>query len=234
MRNRQFKLDARLKACADFVRGNAKIADIGTDHAYLPIYLINTKKVKKAIATDIKEGPLLNAKKSVEKYNLTEAIDLRLSDGLKNISPSEVDDIIISGLGGEIIRDILSEVEWLEDSKKRLILQPMSMEEKVREFLYARRFKVISEKVVISGNKVYIVIYAKFSGENYPASDMYPYIGTLGENLTPENKIYIHRKIKSLSNRLKGLAREEDLEPYYRLKNVIMHIQNLLAKGENK
>lgn len=228
---RFFKLDKRLSACAKFVRENAKIADIGTDHAYLPIYLIKMNKIQYAIASDVRKGPLLNAKKNMEKYCLSDKIDLRLSNGLEKIHPDEVDDIIIAGMGGEIIVSILSKADWLKNKNKRLILQPMSMDEKVRTFLHKENFKIINEKVVISENKVYIVMCAQFYGKNYKITDLYPFIGTLKNNLNENTKIYINKKINSLQKQLKGFEKSENLYDYNKIQNVIKKLKNLI-RGE--
>ena len=225
---RLFKLDERLMSCAEFVRENSKIADVGTDHAYLPIYLIKTGKIQHAIASDIRKGPLLNAEKNLDKYHLLDKVDLRLSDGLEKIKKEEVDDIIIAGMGGEIIVNILSKVDWIKDINKRLILQPMSMEEKVRKFLYKEKFKIIGEKITISENKIYNVMCAEFCGKDYEITELYPYIGFLENNLTEETKIYINKKINSLKNQSKGLMKEKDLSSYEKINSIIKKLENLI------
>ena len=225
---RLFKLDERLVACAEFVRGNSKVADIGTDHAYLPIYLIKTGKIQYAIASDIRKGPLLNAENNLKRYHLQENIEIRLSNGLEKIHREEVDDIIIAGMGGEIIVDILSKANWVKDKAKRLILQPMSMEEKVRQFLYREKFKIIGERIVISDGKVYTVMCAEFFGEDYKTTELYPFIGTLENSLNEETKIYISKKINSLKNQLKGLKKLENLDLLEETQNIIKKLEELI------
>lgn len=225
---RLFKLDERLMSCAKLVRENSKIADIGTDHAYLPIYLIKTGKIQQAIASDVRKGPLLNAKNNLEKYHLLDKVELRLSDGLEKIKKEEVDDMIIAGMGGEIIVNILSKVDWIKDINKRLILQPMSMEEKVRKFLYKEKFKIIEEKITISENKIYNVICAEFFQKNYEITELYPYIGALENNSNEETKIYINKKINSLKNQSKGLLKAKNLSSYENIQNIIKKLENLI------
>lgn len=227
-KTRLFKLDKRLMSCAEYVRENSKVADVGTDHAYLPIYLIKTGKIQYAIASDIRKGPLLNAEKNLKKYHLLDKVELRLSDGLEKIEKEEVDDIIIAGMGGEVIVDILSKADWIKDKNKRLILQPMSMEEKVRKFLYMEKFKIIKEKVVVSENKIYNIMCAEFFGKEYKISGLYPYIGTLENNLSEETKIYINKKINSLKNQSKGLLKAKNLSFYEKINSIIEKLENLI------
>lgn len=225
---RLFKLDERLMSCADFVRKNSKIVDVGTDHAYLPIYLIKMRKVQHAIASDVRKGPLLNAEKNLKKYHLLDNVELRLSNGLEKIKSEEVDDIIIAGMGGEVIIDILSKASWIKDKNKRLILQPMSMDEKVRKFLYNEKFKIIGENVTASENKIYNIICAEFCGKDFDVTELYPYIGTLAQNSNKETKIYVNKKIKGLKNQLRGLKKAKDLSSFKKTQSIIKKLEELI------
>ena len=103
----------RLAAAAQLVRGGGSIADIGTDHAYLPAFLILTGKCTRALACDIGKGPLLSAERALRRLGLTEKIGLRLSDGLAEVSPEEADEIAVCGMGGTLIARILSDAPWI-------------------------------------------------------------------------------------------------------------------------
>lgn len=152
-------LDNRLKMCADMISGKGIVCDVGTDHALLAAYLITNSKCEKVIASDINEGPLESARKTVEKYGISGKVDLVLSDGLKNVNGEGVSDIVIAGMGGETIVKILSECQF--DLKGiRLILQPMTKAEILRKWLCMYGFSVISEKGVAEGEKLYTVITA--------------------------------------------------------------------------
>ena len=113
-----FQLDRRLQTCASMVRENHVLADIGTDHAYLPIWLVKKEVIKKAIASDINMGPLQKAAFNIRRYNVGKQVDARLSDGLELIFPNEADDIVIAGMGGELIADIIEKAPWLKDAEK--------------------------------------------------------------------------------------------------------------------
>lgn len=152
-------LDNRLKMCADMISGKGIVCDVGTDHALLAAYLITNGKCEKVIASDINEGPLESAGKTVEKYGISGKVDLVLSDGMKNVNGEGVSDIVIAGMGGETIVKILSECQF-DLNGIRLILQPMTKAEILRKWLFMYGFSVISEKGVAVGEKLYTVITA--------------------------------------------------------------------------
>ncbi|MDE5855244.1 MAG: class I SAM-dependent methyltransferase, partial [Ruminococcus sp.] len=130
-------LDKRLQMCADMISGKGIVCDVGTDHAYLAVELIKSGKCEKVIASDVKEGPLESAHKTVEKYDVSDKVELVLSDGLENINLDGVTDIVIAGMGGETIVNILENYFWENSLENiRLILQPMSKPESLRKFLY--------------------------------------------------------------------------------------------------
>jgi len=108
------------------VREGAAAADIGTDHAYLSAYLVSSGKCPRALATDLREGPLQNAAETLAQLSLCDKIELRLSDGLDDISSDDADDFIFAGMGGTLITEILSRTAWIKDETKRFIFQPMS------------------------------------------------------------------------------------------------------------
>lgn len=152
-------LDNRLKMCADMISGKGIVCDVGTDHALLAAYLITNGKCEKVIASDINEGPLESAGKTVEKYGISGKVELVLSDGLKNVNGEGVSDIVIAGMGGETIVKILSECQF-DLNGIRLILQPMTKAEILRKWLADYGYKIVSENGVSEGEKLYTVITA--------------------------------------------------------------------------
>ncbi len=146
--------------------GTASVVDVGTDHAYLPIFLVKNKAVDSCIAVDRLPGPLLNAKRNIEKYNVGDCVKTRLSDGLYSVLPDEADVVIMAGIGAENIVNIIRETPWLKDSRKTLILQPMKREEKLREYLAANSFEVLKEELALDSGKVYVVFKVKFCGKD--------------------------------------------------------------------
>lgn len=133
-----FRLGNRLALCASMVREGTKLADVGTDHAYLPIWLARKGRVSSAIAADVKPLPLRSAEQNIRRYYVEEQVTTRLSDGLRALSPDEADDIVLAGMGGELIIRLIGEAPWLKAGDKRLILQPMTSAEELRRFLERR------------------------------------------------------------------------------------------------
>ena len=224
----KFKLNKRLLKCADMITPGAKVADIGTDHAYLPIYLVLKEKIISAIASDLREGPLKNAKCNIEKYNLEKIIKTRLSDGLKNISETEADEIVIAGMGGNLISQILTECNWKNKKFKKFILQPMKYENNLRTYLASEGYKVEEEYAVESENKIYVVMKASYTGIPYILSDVEKYIGLLKNSTDFTAKLYINKQINNLINHKKG-AKAENLkseELYY--SEIIKNLKNIL------
>ena len=194
MKNFQkINLDNRLFLCAENVRPGKLVADVGTDHAYIPIWLALNGLTPHVLATDVREGPLLNAKKNIVKFNVENKVNTRLSDGLDSINHDEVDDIVIAGMGGELIVKIISRAGWLKDNSKHLVLQPMAAEPELREFLAREGFKINLEQAVVSYGKVYTVMSVLFDNTLNDFDKIYPYIGKLKENLTPEAYMYVKR-----------------------------------------
>ncbi len=156
------------------------IADIGTDHAYIPISLARNNKIDYAIATDLRKGPLMIAKGNIEKYNLSDKIELRLGGGISVIEENEAESIIIAGMGGELITTILSDDEKKIRSAKYLILQPMNSQDVLRKWLSENNFSIIKEDISIEGHKVYNLIIAKngvpYNFENEFSLHIPPYL----------------------------------------------------------
>ena len=192
-------LTERLLAAASLIRGGGIVADIGTDHAYLPVYLIQTGKIHKAIAADIGKMPLENAAKSVEFYGLTDKIELRLSDGLGSFAPDDAAEFVFAGMGGTLIAEKLKETPWIKNGKYHFVFQPQSRAEDLREFLFLNGFSVNEEKAVHEGRRVYIAFDASYTGEiaDYSKSDCF--IGKLPK--TEDAFLHIKSQIARLQKR---------------------------------
>lgn len=131
----KISLDQRLRMCADFVRQNARLADIGTDHAYLPLWLCLNGTCPSAIAADINPDPLSRGQAAIMNFNAEHLISTRLSNGLENIGENEADDFVIAGMGGELIAAILDSCTYTKNSEKHFILQPMTKSEVLIKYL---------------------------------------------------------------------------------------------------
>ena len=144
-----------MKAVASMVTPGNVLADVGTDHGYVPISLVQRKKIPRAIAMDINKGPLQRACEHIAEFQLEELIETRLSDGVNKLKVGEVDSILIAGMGGELVIHILSEGMEVCRNAKELILQPQSELEKVRQFLREKKFKILDEDMIIEDGKYY-------------------------------------------------------------------------------
>lgn len=149
------QLSKRLQAVADLVTEEGVLADIGTDHGYIPIYLVQKGRISGAIAADIKEGPLLRAKEHIEKYDLGAYIETRLSDGAKKIAPQEAQILVLAGMGGGLMQRIIRQSREVFFAAKEVILQPQSEQEALRRYLIGEGFGILAEDMVKEDGKYY-------------------------------------------------------------------------------
>lgn len=200
------ELSPRLAAVAALVPQTARLADIGTDHAYLPAFLILNGRIDRAIATDIRPGPLDHARRTAAEYGLIDRLDFRLCDGLAGVAPEECDTITIAGMGGETIAGILSQAPWAREGK-RLILQPQSTQPALRRFLAQNGWNIRSEYIAREGGRWYPILLAE-GGAMAPLS---PGERLAGRPETWADQVERHGYLRWLLHRtdaqLDGLAR---------------------------
>lgn len=154
------QLSNRLLAAAGMVTKGNIVADVGCDHAYTSIYLCEEGIAPRVIAMDVNKGPLAGAKTHVEQANLTEQIELRLSDGLAALKPGEADTVLLCGMGGLLMMKILSDYPQTTDSMKELILQPQSEVGQVRHFLHKQGYRIEKEHMLKEDGKFYVMMRA--------------------------------------------------------------------------
>ncbi|SQC02730.1 putative SAM-dependent methyltransferase [Clostridium tetanomorphum] len=156
-------ISLRLKTIADMVNKCQCCADIGTDHGYLPIYLVKNGILNKVIASDINKGPIEKAKKNIKAEGLNEFIECRIGGGLTTIKPGEVNLAIIAGMGGNLIRDIIEESNNIFKSLDYIIAQPVQNPEVLREHIYNKGYSILEENLCIDDNKFYEIIKIKYN-----------------------------------------------------------------------
>lgn len=154
---RQLELTPRLRLLADWVPEGAHLADIGTDHGYLPVWLTLQGRVTSAIASDLRKGPLEHARETGRLYG-AEGIDYRLGNGLEGIAPEEADTLVIAGMGGETIASILTKAPWTADGAHTLLLAPHTKSEVLRRFLAEHRYAIRREALVRDRGTLYPVL----------------------------------------------------------------------------
>ncbi len=191
-------LSKRLQMVFRSVPSNSVVADIGTDHAFLPIALIKSGVASRVIACDIAEGPLSVARRNVERSGV-DNIELRLSDGLKAVDGAEADVVTIAGMGGDLISRILAAAPWVKNQDKRLVLQPMTSADSLRDYLFAEGFKIVSELAVTDCKRVYSVITAEYDGAVRCPSEAERLIGGLKNDPSPDATKYIEIQLKRIS-----------------------------------
>lgn len=157
-------LDGRLSAAAAYVRPGAVFADIGTDHAYLPIALLQSGIIRRGLAADIAEGPLSRAREHIAACGCSDKIDTLLTDGLTGVERYTPTDIAVCGMGGELIARILSDAPFTRDPALRLILQPMTMQPHLRLWLAENGYSIDDETIACAGGKRYPVLCCHYTG----------------------------------------------------------------------
>lgn len=157
---KKLQLSERLTAAAGLITKGNVVADVGCDHAYTSIYLCREEIAPRVIAMDVNRGPLAGAKQHIEDAQLTERIELRLSDGLERLAPGEADTILLCGMGGLLMRRILEEGRDAVKAAKELILQPQSEIAQVRRYLHKEGYRIAAERMLKEDGKFYVMMRA--------------------------------------------------------------------------
>ena len=227
------KLTDRLLKIASLVSEGKKVADIGTDHGYIPVYLLNNNKIDFAILADVNKGPLENARKEVRHNKLEDKVDLRLGSGIEVLSENEVDEIIIAGMGGMLIAQLLEAKKSVAKSAQKLILQPMQAQGELRKYLYNNGFEILEEVLVKEDFRIYEIIVAKYNGVKTEVNDEIYY--EVSDKLLESNdkllQEFLNKKISSYESIIKKLEgksgeiieqrRSETMEVIKKLKEML-------------
>ncbi len=206
------KLDARLLAVASLIREGAYLADVGTDHAYLPVYLAECGKISGAVASDIHKGPLISAEKNIREAGFSDRIRTVLTDGLQGIEKYPVTDIAIAGMGGLMIRNILEKALFLRGKQSpRLILQPMQHIPELRRYLGEQGFVIQEEKQASADGKFYQILLAVYDGQVREYTETELLLGKYNIEHKKENKenfsVLCERQLEILREKIGGLER---------------------------
>lgn len=207
----KLKLTNRLLKIASLVSENKRLADIGTDHGYIPVYLLNEGKINFAILADINKGPLENARSEVKRNKLEDKVDLRLGSGIEVLKKGEVDEVIIAGMGGILIGELLEANKEVAHSVDKLILQPMQAQEELRQYLLNNGYEILDECLEKEDFRIYEIIVAKYTGKNTHLEDNIYY--EIGKKLI-ENKDellveFVENKIKKYNNIISKLGNKD-------------------------
>lgn len=176
MNEKHIRLTPRLRAAAEWVPPNAILCDVGTDHALLPAALLLEGRIPRAIASDIRPGPLERAARTAAEYGLTDRVALRLCPGLQGIASGEADTVTICGMGGEMILHILEAAAWTRENVT-LILQPQRSQSELRCWLWDNGYRIDAEKVVREGERWYTLLLVRGGEQTLPADPLAELVG---------------------------------------------------------
>lgn len=232
MNQKELTLTPRLEVCAAFVRPNARLCDVGTDHGYLPVALVLRGKIETALACDVRENPLRTAQEHIAQYGVSAQVQTRLSDGLAAVSPWEADDVVIAGMGGDLIARIVTEATWLRAPAKRLILQPMTKAFTVRHALADLGFALRREQAILDSNRPYTVMLYKFAPCQAELNPLQVYAGLLDPREAAARR-YLFRVETYLRKRSRGLRQEGQITQAEELGQLCGLLENWLRAKED-
>ena len=208
---KEIQISRRLQSVAFFVQEGKVLADVGCDHGYIPIYLLQKKKIKKAIAMDINQGPLMRAKEHIQEWGLENYIDTRLSDGVGALKPDEVQSVVIAGMGGPLMENILTEGEEVLKTVTELVLQPQAEIGHFRRFLGENGYCITHEEMILEDGKYYPIMRAVHGKMEEQTEAEYLYGKKLLQNRNSVLKEFLDReqeKAEELLEKLKNSQTE--------------------------
>ncbi len=223
---KDIELSLRMKTVADMVIPGSRVCDIGCDHAFVSIYLVANGIADRVIASDVRTGPCAIARDNISRWGMDDRIDLRLGDGLGTVEPGETDSIIIAGMGGILITDILESGKAVVGSAGQLVLQPQSEIEHVRKYIYDNGWNISDEKMLVDAGKYYVVMNVDLkntagsrkncdtgndaSGHNPDMQEIYFKYGyTLLNSHSTVLKSYLENQRNTVKKILAGLEKSE-------------------------
>lgn len=200
-------LTPRLQTVADFVEQGSVIADIGTDHAYIPAFLIQHGTIKHAYACDIKKGPLENARRTccIEQIS---GVEFRLCNGMQGLEEEAIQTFVIAGMGGEMIAQIIDEAPWCRTQAYTFILQPMTKANVLRAYLCTHGFQITQERLAAEKDKLYTVMHVCYSANIYKPDEAFLLLGNTKEDALFDE--YKKRELQRLKRIELSLRHKQD------------------------
>ena len=225
-------LSERMLRTAGFVSRGNRTADVGCDHAYTSIYLVEQGIAPQVIAMDVNAGPLARAKENVRKFGMEEKIDLRLSDGLAKLLPGEADTVLIAGMGGPLMERILSAYPETVATVKELVLQPQSEIGGFRRFVQSMGFRITEEDMLFEDGKYYTILRAE-QGEDTPwTEEEYLYGKRLKETALPVLQAFLEEESRKAKEVLAGLSAAGTEKAEKRKEELLLRLKANEAKAE--
>lgn len=204
------RLNGRLKMIADQIPQCGILADIGTDHAFIPIYAVKNGLCEKALAADLRAGPLKMASNNIKIHGLSDRIETRMGDGLEPILLNECEVIVIAGMGGSLIRDILAGSIEKAQMARVLLLQPNTAVETLRQWLYENGFVIKQEHLALDAGKYYVVIESKWTGHPEKKDEFTCFVGEkIFEGNEEHLQKYLKKKLREVEVIIEGRSRSD-------------------------
>lgn len=232
---RLFSLSPRLQAVADMVPKGSKLADVGTDHGQLPVWLIRQGLVPQAVASDLRPGPLSRGQALAQRWEVSDRISFRLCNGLAAIRPEEAEIVTIAGMGGETIADILAAAPWSRNAGHRYILQPMSGMDGLRRYLSKNGFMIVQERLVPEGETLYVILFVE-PGEMQPLTEGEIWVGRQVPDMeSPLRKRYLEQELKKLRLAAEGVSfsqRPEDGKKWEQYERAVLEVTQMKKEWE--
>lgn len=214
-------LTPRLKQIADQITPCCCMADIGTDHAYLPVYLCMTGRAERAIASDIRKGPLARAEATLLRYGMQKQVKTRLGGGVDTLTVGEADCIVIAGMGGLMIVEILKENPAIFAATKQILLQPMTAAAELRKYLWENGYTILKETLAKEEEKLYHILSVAVGREEKEPTNEELYFGKKLLEEKPEHfEAYIKKQRRKLMRMVEGLKQSQTPDAAVRLKEV--------------
>ena len=219
-------LSNRLLACCAFVNPGDRVADVGCDHGYLSLYLLQNGIARSAIASDVNEAPLQSARDNAAKFGMTDKISFHLSNGVQSI-PRDFDTLVCAGMGADTIMSILDAAPWLKGEKYRLILQCQSKRPELRKYLYQQGYAIRRETLAQDGKFIYPIMEVVYAPEASLSGADYYITPALLESGSPLLPAFLDRVIGGLQTTVNGLSRAggEKYEEYNTILNQLKSLR---------
>lgn len=227
------KISKRLVRVAKMVTPGNKVTDIGTDHGYVPIYLIKNRLAEYVIAMDVNQGPLKRAKDNIKEYGYEDYIETRLSNGFEKIKPNEADIAVIAGMGGELIKKILIQGKEVVDELDELVLSPHSEADVVRRYIHEAGFMIINEEMLIDEGKFYTIIKCVKGSEKKYSESEYKYGAILlskKDEVLKEFLLYKLNKYKVIKKHIEEEKNDKSVGRLNEIETEIKEIESILAE----
>jgi len=199
-------ISKRLMTAIGMIQKGANVADIGCDHGYLGIYLVQNGIADYVLLSDLREGPLSAAKKNAVKFGVADKMDFVCADGFSGVDPEKVDTLICCGMGGDLIRKIIENSPWVRDHRYTLILQPQSGQSEFRKWLVSQGFSILEEQPVLDERFIYFSMKVRYTGEVTKLTPGQAYVTPqMLESKSEDLPAYIDRVLSGLEKSIKGM-----------------------------